>query len=140
MTHYPNRPTGEPSLPRWKRLLFWQVALLPTYLLVALLLAIGGVVEAGRRGPYTKWYNQHLRQLALDARLQGSHETRVADVLGLPSNIMEFWDVRDSSGNPAQGAHLIRTYEYYPYPYLPFSKFQVHCTEGIVRTLEMYDD
>lgn len=129
-----------PALPRWKRLLFWQVVLAPTYLLLVVLLTIGAAVETARRGPYTRWYNQQLRQRALDARLPGSPETRVGDVLGSPDNIMEFWEVLDASGHPAKGAHFVRTYEYYPYPFLPFSKFQVHCTEGIVRTLEMYDD
>lgn len=53
---------------------------------------------------------------------------------------MQFWQILDRDGSTAPVAEFVTTYEYFPYPFLPFSKFQVHCTRGIVSTLERFDD
>lgn len=55
-------------------------------------------------------------------------------------NVMQFWQILDRDGSTAPVAEFVTTYEYFPYPFLPFSKFQVHCTRGIVSTLERFDD
>ena len=96
--------------------------------------------EAAERGPYTRWFNHRLKAQAEQAHLVGVPADRVAAVLGSPDNVMEFWEVIRADGTPAPGAKFVTTYEYYPYPWLPFSKFQVHTIEGVVRGLEMFDD
>ena len=132
------------KLSRTKRLLFWQITLLPAYALFAFLFVggvlIGAPIEAARLGPYTTWFNQHLQRKAIEAGLVGAPEKRVRAVLGAPDNVRQFWEVIEASGQPARGAQFITTYEYYPYPVLPISKFQVHCAGGVVRGLEMFDD
>jgi hypothetical protein len=123
-----------------KRAIFWQIILLPTYVLACLALILAASWESAQLGPYTNWFNHRLKTRAERARLVGSSEKRVVEVLGTPDNIMEFWEVLDAEGRPAQHAHFVRTYEYYPYPWLPFSKFQVHTVGGVVHNLEMFDD
>jgi hypothetical protein len=127
-------------MPRLKRAIFWQVTLLPTYVLACLGLVFVSGWEAAEHGPYTRWFNHRLKVQSEQAHLVGRPADRVIATLGTPDNIMEFWEVIGADGRPAPGAEFVTTYEYYPYPWLPFSKFQVHTTGGIVRGLEMFDD
>jgi hypothetical protein len=127
-------------MSRLKRAIFWQIMLLPTYTLGCLGLVFASAYEAVEHGPYTRWFNHRLKAEAEQARLVGGPAHRVAIVLGSPDNIMRFWEVIGADGRPAPGAEFVTTYEYYPYPWLPFSKFQIHTTRGGVRSLEMFDD
>lgn len=127
-------------MPRMKRAIFWQITLLPIYMLSCLGVVFGSAYEPAEHGPYTSWLNHRLKARAEQAQLVGAPADRVAAVLGSPDNVMEFWEVIGANGKPAPGAKFVTTYEYYPYPWLPFSKFQVHTTDGVVRSLEMFDD
>jgi hypothetical protein len=123
-----------------KSAVFWQITLLPSYVVGLLLLILAASWESAEVGPYTSWFNNRLLAKAEQAHLVGSSADRVVKVLGQPDNIMRFWEVLDADGRPAIHAQFVTTYEYYPYPWLPFSKFQVHTTGGVVRTLERFDD
>ena len=79
------------------------------------------------RGPYVTWYNQRLQRLADEAHLVGRPESDVVPTLGPPSFV---WD--DEGG-------ARRTYNYAPAG-VPFSKFQVHCRDHVVASLEQFDD
>ena len=100
------------------------------WLALGLLLTCGAptfvCVEAGSVGPYTAWYNHHKKDLATKAGLVGRPIADIETVLGPADAIQEF--------------DGYRTYEYYPYPLLPFSKFQVHTDNVVVFSLEMFDD
>lgn len=123
-----------------KRAAFWQITLLPTYAVGLLFLTLAASWESAELGPYTSWFNNRLLAKAEQAQLVGSPADRVVKVLGPPDNVMRFWEVLDADGRPAAHAKFVTTYEHYPYPWLPFSKFQVHTTEGVVRSLERFDD
>lgn len=41
-------------------------------------------------------------------------------------------------GRSLEGSYT--TYEYYPYRFLPFSKFHVFCEGGLVTGVELFDD
>lgn len=114
--------------------------LLPAVVVGLLLLVFAASWESAHLGPYTSWYNNRLLAKAERAHLVGSSVDRVQEVLGPADNIMRFRDASDVDGGPAGQARFVTTYEYYPYPWLPFSKFQVHTTEGVVRSLERFDD
>ncbi|NOK09161.1 hypothetical protein [Corallococcus exercitus] len=60
------------------------------------------------------------------AGLIGKSIDEVEAVLGTADNI---------TLNPSS-----QTFEYYPYPYLPFSKVQVFSSRGVVTGVEMFDD
>ena len=127
-------------MSRLRRAIFWQIILLPPYILVCLGLVFASGFEAANHGPYTWSFNFRLKTKAEQGHLVGASVSRVVAVLGSADNVMEFWEVIGADGRPAPGAELVTTYEYYPYPWLPLSKFQVHTTSGVVRSLEMFDD
>ncbi|CAM4452294.1 hypothetical protein [Corallococcus exiguus] len=83
-------------------------------------------VESAALGPYTTWYNQSKLTTALKAGLKGRPASDVEAVLGSADEILN----RSES----------QTFNYYPYPYLPFSKFQVFSVNGVVTGFEMFDD
>jgi hypothetical protein len=149
------------DIPRLRRFAFWQVILLPTYALAAGFVGLASVRdvwlpvvravasgaydslafhEAAAHGPTTTAFNHRMRDRALEARLVGSAEQRVAIVLGEPDYVRHFWEVIGANGVPPPGSEYVTTYEYYPYPNVPVSKFQVHCVRGVVRSIEMFDD
>lgn len=152
---------NDTSISRLRRFAFWQVILLPTYALVASLVGLSLIRdtwlpvvraftageynspafrEAVAHGPTTSAFNHRMRDTALAARLVGSAEQRVPAVLGEPDYVRSFWEVVGANGVPPPGSEYVTTYEYYPYPNVPVSKFQVHCVRGIVRGIEMFDD
>jgi hypothetical protein len=62
-------------------------------------------------------------------------------VLGNPTFADGGWDRWDTdTGEPTPDAEYGTTYNYAPYWFFPFSKFQVHCRDGIVQSIELYDD
>jgi hypothetical protein len=102
---------------------------------------VAAFLEAAALGPYTAWYNQ--RKLAEATLLIGGPSARVEAVLGRASNAYTFpaAHIVDHTGKVVRVVGRPgQTFEYYPYPFLPMSKFQVHCHGGIVSSLEMYDD
>ncbi len=144
-----------------RRLLFWQVVLLPTYacaLILAFLAPFAGDIvvmvraaafsvtnarafrDALDRGPMTTEFNHRMRDRSLGAHLVGSPQDRVHLVLGEPDSVRQYWDVIGANGVPPPGARFVTTFEYFPFGTVPFSVFQVHCTGGVVRGLEMFDD
>lgn len=123
-----------------KRRVLKAITLLTAVVAGLLLLVCAAIWESARLGPYTSWFNNRMLAKAERAHLVGSSVDRVQDVLGPADNIMRFRDASDVDGRSAGHARFVTTYEYYPYPWLPFSKFQVHTTEGVVRSLERFDD
>lgn len=94
-------------------------------------------LEAASVGPHTRWFNERVRLLALDAGLVGGPESRVEAVLGR-SDFVSPTGAYDTGGRLiAQSATV---YEYDPYPFLPMSKFQVFAQDGGVTGFELYDD
>jgi hypothetical protein len=92
-------------------------------------------------GPYVRWYNQRMNQIAMSHHLVGRPESDVEVVLGVASTIYRSWSItRMNTGLPTPDAEFITTFNYAPFPELPMKKFQVHCEGGKVRTLEMFDD
>ncbi|WKZ57708.1 MAG: hypothetical protein QY326_03315 [Bdellovibrionota bacterium] len=122
--------------PKLIRTFLWSAGVLCC--LVVLFLATA--YETAHLGPYTTWFNENLEKKSKQAALVGDSVARVVPVLGSPSNVRQFWEVIGADGKPAPGAHFVTTYEYFPYPWIPFSKFQVHTSEGIVRGIEKFDD
>jgi hypothetical protein len=115
-----------------KKFVFWQFTLLPTYAFLWLALVVGAALEAASLGPYTAWVDQRLHRMAVQAGLVGAPESRVELVLGRADNVMRGWE-------PAEEGAATRAtaiYEYYPYPFVPLSKFRVHCAQGRVRAVE----
>jgi hypothetical protein len=122
------------NVSRVRRFFYWQVTLLPAYAIICVILAVAVVVEVTKRGPYTSWYNQRLNEKALRAGLVGAPESRVEEVLGRADGFMRSWVEADGR------IQALETYQYYPYPRLPLSQFEVHCAAGVVRSLEMFGD
>ena len=91
-------------------------------------------------GPYTTWYNEKLENKAQKANLVGRPIDDVKLVLGEPDHIVRFWSYVEIPGIEELRSASFATLEYYPSPFLPFSKFQVHTTGGIVHSLEKFDD
>jgi hypothetical protein len=90
--------------------------------------------------PYVRRYNKRLERIATESRLIGSAEERVKLVLGNPTFIDSGWDRWGSeTGEPVPSAEFWTTYNYAPYPSFPFAVFQVHCRDGIVQGIELYD-
>lgn len=108
---------------------------------LAAVTCVGPVVEAGALGPYTVWFNQRMKARAEHAGLVGRPDSVVEKVLGRADNIVTHRAPRrlspDGGGWLGEGG---RTFEYYPYPFLPFSKVQVHCPAGVVTGIELFDD
>ena len=105
--------------------------------LLWIVLAIGSLVsfpvlvwiDNRVHGPYVTWYNRDCQRLVDQAGLIGRPEHDIVSVLGQPSYV---WDYVDTSG-------LRKTYNFAPAG-LPFSKFQVHCRDGLVVSVEQFDD
>lgn len=118
----------------------------PWWLAIALtcccLLPVGACVETASLGPYTRWFNQQMNGRATAAGLVGQPEAKVEVVLGRPSNDYTYpasYILNGDGGRSPVGA-AVHTFDYYPYPLLSFSKFQVHCHDGVVTSLELFDD
>ena len=125
----------------------WVIRVLSRPLRLLLLCAFVGAIafglmiwECASLGPYTSWFNNRLLSRAESAHLVGASQDLVEKALGKPDNVMQFWEVLGPDKSSAPGAKFVTTFEYFPYPFLPFSKFQVHCVDGLVRTLERFDD
>ncbi|QEH35595.1 hypothetical protein OJF2_41480 [Aquisphaera giovannonii] len=104
-------------------------------LLVALVAAFVGLqllllADNRLHGPYVTWYNAECQRLADEAHLVGRPEAEIVAVLGPPSFVYDL----DSEPGVVR-----RTYNYAAAG-IPFSKFQVHCRDGIVAGLEQFDD
>jgi hypothetical protein len=80
-------------------------------------------------GPYVTWFNEECQRLVDQAKLIGQPENDIVSVLGPPSYV---WDYDDPGG-------ARKTYNYAPAG-IPFSKFQVHCRDGLVVSVEQFDD
>jgi len=99
------------------------------------------IVDVANQGPYVRRYNERLEKVAIDAGLVGDSEDRVEAVLGPPTYVYGGWGSYDAeTGEPTPGARYTTTYNYAPYPSFPMAKFQVHCRDGIVQSIELYDD
>ena len=107
-------------------------------------LPAGACVDGSLEGPYTTWFNRRMMARATAAGLVGLPEANVEAVLGAAS--YEYTFAAPYMASPDGGSPVVvvgqpgRTFDYYPYPFLPFSKFQVHCHLGVVTGLEMFDD
>lgn len=114
-------------------------------LLMALMLVVGAPLlvcaDVASLGPYTVSFNHRMKERAERAGLIGQPQERVEAVMGAASFVYDY--PAPMIVGPA-GARVVgkagRTFDYYPYPFLPVSKFQVHCHEGVVTGLEMFDD
>jgi hypothetical protein len=101
-------------------------------LVVAAVAVFMGVVfpffDAACHGPYATWFNRECQRRADAAGLVGRPEKDVAGVLGPPT----FFYPGDDDTQ--------RTYNYAPWPVFPTAKFQVHCHNGVVTSVEQFDD
>jgi hypothetical protein len=99
------------------------------------------VMRINEFNPYVRAFNERLEKLAVDAKLVGDREERIQSVLGFPTSTYSGWNITDmETGQPTPNAKYNTTYNYAPYWFFPFAKFQVHCTGGIVQSIELYDD
>ena len=103
-------------------------ALIPLILGSMALVGTLPVLDAVHHGPYATWFNRRCQQLADDSGLVGGPESHVIPILGRPT----FHYAGDDDSR--------RTYNYAPWPLLPTAKFQVHCRDGIVDSVEQFDD
>lgn len=112
------------------------------FLFVAGVLPLGVCLENVNQGPYTTWFNQRLTAKATSAALIGQPEAAVEGVLGSASEIATYEHETRSAidGGVEVIGPAARTFNYYPLPFVPFSKFQVHCHNGVVTGLEVFDD
>ncbi|MGV3620584.1 MAG: hypothetical protein ACO1OB_07190 [Archangium sp.] len=83
-------------------------------------------IDVKNAGPWTRSFNYRLEATAKAAGLIGRPESDVEVVLGSASYVYVH----------AGG----RTFNYWPLPGLPSKQFQVHCREGVVTGLELFDD
>lgn len=90
----------------------------------------GSCVEALTLGPYTVWFNTRMKQKVIDSVLIGRPESEIEPTLGRAT---ERYEVVSSSPPGV-------IYDYYPYPWWPFAKFQVFAEDGIVTGYELFDD
>jgi hypothetical protein len=101
-------------------------------------------VDLTTLGPYTRWFNERLMARAQADGLIGKPATSVEPLLGPADEVQDYTNgyiiSADGGVVDAHPPRKIRTFNYYPYPHISFSNFQVHCTEGIVTGLEMFDD
>jgi hypothetical protein len=113
------------------------------FLAYASLLPLGFVMTIANvnpSNPHVRQYNERLERLSLEAQLIGDTEDRVIKALGSPTDVSTYWTSTDAAtGEPAPGARLVTTYNYAPYWFFPFCVFQVHCRDGIVQSIELYD-
>lgn len=124
----------------WTKRAYW---IMIAVLQVASILAIGcfQVFQVSSESLYVKSYNFRLDALAKDAKLVGADEDVVEKVLGTPTSVSKEWDrTRMDTGEPTPDAKFTTTYNYAPYPWFPYAKFQVHCEKGKVVSTEMFDD
>ncbi len=95
----------------------------------------GSWLEAANAGPYTTWFNHRLRDRAAQANLVGRPQADVERVLGAASRER---DVREAV--PGAALPVTRhTYDYYPYPWAPESKFEVRCEQGVVAAFHEFE-
>lgn len=81
----------------------------------------------GRLG-YVAWYNFSKSNKFENLKLTGQSENVVEEVFGKAS----------STKTHGKGA-ASRTYNYTPFPHVPSGQFQVHCTDGVIQSAEMFD-
>ena len=86
------------------------------------------IIDIEKRGPYTTWYNNLKMQQAEKHAIIGKSEGEVIKCLGNPS----FSYMRSGHNN--------RTLNYAPFSFFPYGLFQVHLRNGIVHSVEMFDD
>lgn len=99
------------------------------------------ISRAGPENAYVREFNERLERIAIDARLVGDNEERVETVLGPATGIYRWWNsTYMDSGKPTPGAEFWTTYNYAPYWFCSCSVFQVHCRDGKVQSIELYDD
>ena len=91
--------------------------------LIACGLAIFPALDAASHGPYSTWFNKRCQRLADKAGLVGRPEADVTKIMGPPTY-----------------TYLNTTYNYAPIWWLPTAKFQVHCEDGVVISVEQFDD
>ncbi|MFT3842135.1 MAG: hypothetical protein QM723_34410 [Myxococcaceae bacterium] len=136
---------GEPSclaagvFATWRRR---ANSLVPVALfLSAFAIVIGSCVESANLGPYTTWYNHRLRARAEQVGLVGKPEVEVEKLMGWANSDYDLGTYKLlPNGDTERTSITGHTYDYYPYPWIPFSKFQVHCHNGVVSSLEEFDD
>ena len=78
------------------------------------------------RGPVTSNHNVRLARIAGSNQLVGKSKQFAVSLLGEPTSTYD---------NP-NGVTL----NYAPFKNFPFGKFQVHCKNGTVYSIELYDD
>lgn len=110
--------------PRWNL----RAMLIALPVGTVLLSVIFPACDAVSHGPYATWYNRKCQRLADDARLVGRPEEDIIGILGPPTF---FYGAKGSRE---------QTYNYAPFSMFPAGKFQVHCQDGIVVSVEQLDD
>ena len=105
---------------------------------LTLSLPIGILFDAFYQGPYVSWHNERYSELAMSEDLLGEPEERVVECLGEPSSIEYGWSERDADGYPTADADWTVVYNYAPYAFLPFARFQVRVVDERVSSLRTF--
>lgn len=129
----------------WSILKIFTVAFLLAALIIStaygtlVYIAFNGERRDGWKYSYDN-YNEELEIISLSKKIIGQPISMANIFLGRPTDISTYWQNLDSNGMPNKDSLFITTYNYYPYPLLPFNKFQVHSENGIIKGIEKYDD
>lgn len=122
----------------------WRVASMgfKTCLVLSFLLfAVAFIDVVFIQSVYIHKYNMSLSQRAIGAGLIGAPEDTVENVLGRASYKTSGWNMTDmETGKPTDDAKFSTTYCYAPYPFIPYQRFEVHCANGKVTSIEMFED
>ncbi len=118
----------------WRIIAICQIALL-------IALPVLALMDSLSVGPYTRYFNYSMYNKAMEAGLVGANEERVEQVLGKASYCYSGWtSTYIDSGKPTPHSRCITTYNFSPLMIMPMAKFQVHCEDGKVISLELFDD
>ena len=90
------------------------------------LIWLATVVDVLFHGPATQHHNQRLSRIAKQNQLIGKPKETAVLLLGEPTST---FDARNG-----------QTLNYAPFRYFPHGVVQLHCDDGVVTSIELYDD
>jgi len=101
----------------------------------------GTLVEVLASGPYTTWFNDHRRDIVIQAGLIGAPESRALALLGPPTKVSDV-SPRDTGANGTVTlvGKPYRCFTYRPHPWLPFAGFRLFSEEGVVTSYRTFAD
>lgn len=79
-------------------------------------------------GPQVVKFNEQCQEIVKNQNLIGQLPSAVETALGKPTSVYTYDEANSF------------TYNYAPHPSFPFAKFQAHFKDGILNSIELYDD